>query len=300
MDYDQLFERNLGIYQRKEQERIRKARFVIIGCGGIGGTIAIALARSGVEHFFLMEHDVYKPSNLNRQIACFQDTLGRNKATCIREKILRINPEADVEVHERALTGEDIPKVAEWGDVIAPVMDEWPLSLTVLEVVRKSKPAVMAYPVGALARVCTFTAESPTVAECLAMPYGYGYEELSEYTVRPEARKLLQYYVTEGEWREAWFDRWVEGKLPHSQLCTTVWITACLAAQEMLNAVSGKWPLVIAPRYWHITPASAQIKRFAFGRRIISRLSRRRRLQRLFPRLTHSKRLLRLFTRLLG
>jgi molybdopterin/thiamine biosynthesis adenylyltransferase len=300
MGYEEFFQRNLGIFERKEQEKTRDARVVVIGCGGIGGVVALVLARSGVGHFTLMDAECYEPTNMNRQITCFCDTIGRNKAVCVRENILKTNPEAEVTVYERALVASEIEEVAKLGDVIVPAMDEWPLSLSVLETVRKSKPALMAYPVGALGRVSVFLAESPSVAECLAMPYGFDYEKLKEYTMRPEARRLLQYYVTEGAWTEEWFERWAEGKLPHAQICTMVWTTGSLAALEVLKLITGKWKPVVAPYYWHITPTSARIRKFGFGRRLISQLSRREWVQRNFPRLTSSKRLLRLFTRLLG
>jgi len=179
------------------------------------------------------------------------------------------------------------------------VMDEWPLSLSVLDVVRKTKPAVMAYPVGALGRVSVFMANSPSVAECLAMPYGFGYEQLADYTERPEARRLLQYYVTEGSWREDWFEEWTVGKRPHAQICPIVWITATLAAQEVVKLVSGKWKPVVAPRYWHVTPENSTVRRFALGRRLIARLSCREFMLRRLDKLGHSKRLLRVFARLL-
>jgi molybdopterin/thiamine biosynthesis adenylyltransferase len=301
MTYLDYFERNYGVFTPEQQERIRNARVAVIGCGGIGGVLAVVLARSGVEHFVLMDHDVYKTSNMNRQVICFCDTLGKNKALCVQEDILRINPQAEIEVHQRALAAEDLQDLANWGDVIAPVMDEWPLSLSALEAVRKKgKPAIMAYPVGALGRVCVFTADSLSVAECLAMPYGFDYAQLKEYTSRPEARRLLQYYVTEGEWTEEWFDRWTEGRAPHAQLAPIVWMTACLAAQEVIKLVSGRWKPVVAPHYWHVTPHDARVKRFGHGRQLISRLSRRERVQQYFPRLTASKPLLRWFTRLLG
>ena len=300
MTYEDLCQRNLGVFTPEEQQKIRDAKVVIIGCGGIGGTLAIVLARSGIGHFVLMEPDTYQPSNLNRQITCFIDTLGVNKAACLRDCMLRINPEAEVTVYERGLEVAEIEEIAKLGDVIAPVMDEWPLSLTALEVIRKmGKPAIMAYPVGALARTCVFTADSPSVAECLAMPFGFDYEQLQEYTARPDARRLLQYYITEGAWREEWFERWVVGELPHAQLCTIVWITSSLAALEVLKLVTGKWKPVIAPYYWHITPTGAHIKKFGLGRRLISRLSRHAWMQKQIPHLGRSKRLLRWFTRLL-
>lgn len=300
MSYEELFVRNMGIYTPEEQDRIKNGRVVIAGCGGIGGTMATILARSGVGNFLLLDPEDYEPTNANRQVACFTDTCGQNKAVCIRDEILRINPEANVQVNEQGFDLADIEDVVERADVFVPVMDSWPLSLTAIEIARKSKPTIMSYPVGALGRACVFTADSPTVAECLAMPYGYGYEELQEYTTRPEAKALLRYYVTESCWTEEWFQGWVQGKLSHAQICTMVWATASLSALEAVKLLSGKWKPVVAPHYWYITPTSAGIRKFGLGRKLISRLSRREWVQRQFPRLTGSPALLRAFTRLLA
>lgn len=297
--YDDFFSRNLGIFSAEEQEKIRHSRMAIIGCGGVGGVIALVLARSGVEHLTLVEPDCYEPSNMNRQIACFCDTIGRNKAECLRDEILRINPQAQLTVHERALTADDLPSVADMGDIIFPVMDEWPLSLTCLEAVRKVKPVVMAYPVGALSRVSVFTAASPTVAECLVMPYGFGLAKLEDYTRRPEARRLLMYYQIAGSWREDWFDEWTEGRKPHAQLAIMVWITGCLAAMEGIKLVSGKWKPVVAPYYWCITPDSARVRKFGLGRKLAARLSRHDWLLDRLPSLSRNKTLVRWFTRLI-
>ena len=297
--YHQFCARNLGIFSSEEQQRIRDARVAIIGCGGIGGVIALVLARSGVGHFLLMDAECYEPSNMNRQMACYCDTLGKNKAQAVGDEIVRVNPEAEVAVHARALTVEDMPNIPAMGDVILPVMDEWPLSLSVLEVVRHHKPAIMAYPVGALGRVSVFTASSPTVAECLVMPYGFGYEQLKDYTERPEARRLLRYYVSEGQWREDWFAEWIEGRRTHAQICSIVWATGCMAAMETLKLVSGKWRPIIAPHYWYITPTDARIRRFGLGRKLASRLSRHEWLLRRLPTLSRNKTLVRWFTRLI-
>jgi len=300
MSYEELFERNMGIFEPEEQERLRNGRVVIGGCGGIGGTMAMVLARSGVGRFVLLDPQNYEPTNMNRQIACYDNTCGTNKAACLSREIARINPEAEVVVHESGLQLENLEELVNLADVFIPVMDAWPLSLAVLEKARWHKPTIMAYPVGAVGRTCVFTAQSPTVAECLAMPYGYDYEQLQEYTKRPAARALLEYYRTEGAWKKDWFDGWVQGKLPHSQICTIVWVTASLAALEVVKLLTGKWEPVIAPRYWNVTPNGAGIRRFGLGRRLISRLSRREWVQRQFPRLTGSERMLQWFTRVLA
>ena len=96
--YEQFFERNYGILKPEEQERVRNAKVVIIGCGGIGGVLALALARSGLEHYVLYERDTYESSNINRQIECFSDTMGVNKAVAIHDAMLKINPEIQAEL----------------------------------------------------------------------------------------------------------------------------------------------------------------------------------------------------------
>lgn len=301
MNYEQTFERNYGIFSDAEQERVRRARVVIVGCGGIGGVAALALARSGVEHFVLYDHDVFSPSNLNRQITCFTCTLGENKALSTRDAILQVNPAAKVELCTYALQPEDLDNAIRQGDVFLPAADEWPLSIAALGRAKElGVPAIMAYPVGALARVSTFLPSSPYAAECLVMPYKGDYQTLKAFMDNPDNRRVLDYYRTEGAWREDWFDAWCVSQRPHAQLCVMVWITATLAATEILKLVTGRWPVVAAPRYWKITPAGAEIARFGWMRRLLSRQVSRPSGQRLLPFLVKRPRLVRLFTRLIS
>ncbi len=141
--------------------------------------IGSALARSGLEHFVLYEFDTFSISNMNRQITCFDDTVGRNKADVLKETILKINPSAEVAIYERALLPDEIPQMLAMGDVIIPSADEWPLSITILGAAKEyGVPAIMSYPSGALGRVGTFLPSSPYAAECLVMPYKADYEHL--------------------------------------------------------------------------------------------------------------------------
>jgi hypothetical protein len=296
--YEQYFERNYGIFSPEEQARIRKARVVIVGCGGIGGVVAVALARSGLEHFVLYEFDAYQPSNMNRQIECFTDTMGVNKAFAVREALLNINPEIDITLCDRALEPNEISEAVQQGDVICPAADEWPLSIVTLDTAKDmGVPAILAYPVGALARVSTFLPDSPYASACLVMPYRSSYPELKAFMEDPDNRRILQYYRTEGAWTQEWFDGWCEGMLPHAQLCSPVWVTGALAAMEIIKLVSRKWKPVVAPRYWHITPEGARIARFGLARRLISRSLQRPWGKALLPVLARRPGLVRLFTR---
>jgi molybdopterin/thiamine biosynthesis adenylyltransferase len=299
--YEELFERNYGVFTSEQQERVREARVVIVGCGGIGGVVASALARSGLERFMLYEFDTFQPSNMNRQITCFEHTLGVNKARCVRETILEINPEAEVQICEQALRPDEIDDAIQQGDAIIPAADEWPLSIAVLDRAKDlGKPSIMAYPVGALARVSTFLEDSPYASECLVMPYRQPYRKLKSFMEDPHNRHILQYYRSEGAWREDWFDGWCQGELPHAQLCSPVWITGALAAMEIVKLFSGKWKPVTAPRYWHITPTSAKIARFGIGRRLLSRMCARPWGQAMLPAIAKRPGLVRLFTRVIS
>ncbi|MDO5425319.1 MAG: tRNA threonylcarbamoyladenosine dehydratase [Eubacteriales bacterium] len=90
----------LGLLLGEEAlETLAKARVAVFGIGGVGGFAAEALARCGVGHLELFDKDVVSLSNLNRQIIALHSTVGRPKTEVMRERILDINPEAVVEVH---------------------------------------------------------------------------------------------------------------------------------------------------------------------------------------------------------
>ena len=81
-------------------EKLKKARVAVFGIGGVGGAATEALARAGVGHFLLVDKDVVDVTNLNRQIIATMETIGRPKTEVMKERILSVNPEADVEIRQ--------------------------------------------------------------------------------------------------------------------------------------------------------------------------------------------------------
>ena len=79
----------------------------VFGIGGVGGYVSEALARSGVGHLELIDKDTVDLSNLNRQLIATEETLGRPKAELMRERILAINPDADVRTRQRFFLPEN-------------------------------------------------------------------------------------------------------------------------------------------------------------------------------------------------
>ena len=78
-------------------DRLRQARVTVFGLGGVGSFAVEALARAGVGHLRLVDHDGVGPSNLNRQLYALRSTLGQPKAEVAAARVRDINPDCDVE-----------------------------------------------------------------------------------------------------------------------------------------------------------------------------------------------------------
>lgn len=81
-------------------DRLARSRVAVFGVGGVGGYVCEALARSGVGVFDLIDNDKVSLSNINRQIIATHKTVGRYKTEVMKERIMDINPEAEVRIHE--------------------------------------------------------------------------------------------------------------------------------------------------------------------------------------------------------
>ena len=77
-------------------EKLRKAKILIFGVGGVGGYVCEALARAGIGTIHIVDNDTVSESNLNRQIIATCHTVGKLKTQVMAERILSINPECSV------------------------------------------------------------------------------------------------------------------------------------------------------------------------------------------------------------
>ena len=80
-------------------EKLKDSKVAVLGLGGVGSFVCEGLARSGVGNFVLVDFDKVDESNINRQLIATVKTIGMHKVDLMRERILEINPEANVEVH---------------------------------------------------------------------------------------------------------------------------------------------------------------------------------------------------------
>ena len=168
--YMEKFKRNYGIFTHEEQEKIRNAKVMLIGCGGMGGVMAIVLARSGVENFVLVDPDIYEPTNMNRQIGCFVDTYGLSKVVVTKDELMRINPEIKAETYEKEMSVESLDTlIKDDVDVLVGVADDFPFAILAMRNAKKKGiPCVIGYPTGMFARVTAILPDGPEAEE----PFG--------------------------------------------------------------------------------------------------------------------------------
>lgn len=94
------FSRTQLLLGPQAMEALARSRVAVFGIGGVGGYVCEALARSGVGAFDLVDDDRVCLTNINRQIIATRKTVGQFKVDVMRDRILEINPDARVEVHQ--------------------------------------------------------------------------------------------------------------------------------------------------------------------------------------------------------
>ncbi|MBR3673804.1 MAG: tRNA threonylcarbamoyladenosine dehydratase [Clostridia bacterium] len=81
-------------------EKLNNAKVAIFGIGGVGSYVVEGLVRAGVQNFILVDDDKVCLTNLNRQIIATRSTIGKQKVEVAKERILDINPKANVEIYQ--------------------------------------------------------------------------------------------------------------------------------------------------------------------------------------------------------
>ncbi len=104
---EERFSRTAMVLGDKAVEKLKKAKVAIFGIGGVGGYCLEALARTGIGSFLLVDGDEVSLSNLNRQVIATMDNIGRPKVEVGKERIMSINPEAEVETCKMFFLPED-------------------------------------------------------------------------------------------------------------------------------------------------------------------------------------------------
>jgi sulfur carrier protein ThiS adenylyltransferase len=122
-------------------EVVRRATVGVMGLGGLGSPVAVALARIGVGRLLLADYDVVEPSNLNRQ-HYFVDQVGLPKTVALKATLARVNPYVAVECIEARLSETDIARCFAGVDVLVECFDDPAMKAAALRAALRDLPGV--------------------------------------------------------------------------------------------------------------------------------------------------------------
>lgn len=121
--YNQMISRQIEIFSKEEQEKIRNTPVVVMGCGGLGGTIIEQLVRSGFENITIIDEDVFDKTNLNRQIRSNLDTINKSKVEVTAQEAKKINPDINIKTYEVHVTEDNISEILQGNEVLIDAVD---------------------------------------------------------------------------------------------------------------------------------------------------------------------------------
>ena len=115
--------RNIPSLSVENMEKLAKSRGLVVGCGGLGGSIIEHLARAGVGSITAVDGDVFEESNLNRQILCTSVNIGTKKALAAAERVKAIDPSIEITPVCEFLTKENSAGLMAEVDLVIDALD---------------------------------------------------------------------------------------------------------------------------------------------------------------------------------
>lgn len=105
---NEIFSRTEMLIGNDSLLKLQNSRVAVFGIGGVGGYVAESLVRAGIGKIDLIDNDSVSESNLNRQIIALHSTIGKMKTEVMSQRLLDINPELEVIIHNKFVLPENI------------------------------------------------------------------------------------------------------------------------------------------------------------------------------------------------
>lgn len=116
--------RNLRVLGLEGQYALLASSIFIGGCGGLGGRIAEMLVRAGVGTLTLVDYDHFSDNNLNRQIACTENTLGQYKCLALKAHLEALNSATHIMTHCVRITHDNVDELAQGASLLVDGFDD--------------------------------------------------------------------------------------------------------------------------------------------------------------------------------
>lgn len=115
--------RNIPALSPADMDRLAASHVLVAGCGGLGGNVIEHLARIGTGSLTVVDGDVFTVSNLNRQLLCTVENLGKSKALAAAERVRLIDPSISVTPVCEYLTEANAPALLADADIVIDCLD---------------------------------------------------------------------------------------------------------------------------------------------------------------------------------
>jgi len=197
MRYEDLVSRNKGFIPKKLQDKIKKCRIFLLGCG-LGTQIGLLATRMGFKNFILIDGDKVALDNLNRQAFRYKH-LGKNKAEALASMIKDVNPRANVESYPFFLKDKKLAKeLIDKSDIIVNMADPEKIMYFVNDYAQKTGKPVF-FPLNVIwgGYVLVFTYDSARLKDIIGKRHPKGnrfYLKLVQKTVSTFPPSLLKLY----------------------------------------------------------------------------------------------------------
>ena len=113
-------------FGKAAQEKLKAARVLVIGSGGLGSPLLLYLTAAGVGNIGIVDFDVVDESNLQRQVLFTVADVGQSKSATAKKRLLALNPHVNIKVFDTAFTKENAFEIAKEYDIIADGTDHFP------------------------------------------------------------------------------------------------------------------------------------------------------------------------------
>jgi molybdopterin/thiamine biosynthesis adenylyltransferase len=236
------FVRNIGLLTREQQRSLASAHVAVCGVGGMGGVAAEALARMGVGTLSIADYDRFELSNMNRQLQCTEEAIGRLKVDVVAERLFSINPKINLHCFKK-VEQANVKAILKEASLVINGMDDIVASLSVERVARKLGKTIIDSWVTPFASVFVMLAESPHWEDFLDFPTrGKEISDITQEDVQNCLRKEIRFslaqfdpftYVSVKE-----VDAILTGKMPRPSLVPVVWISGILMANEAMKILT--------------------------------------------------------------
>ncbi|WP_220184061.1 HesA/MoeB/ThiF family protein [Thermoactinomyces mirandus] len=249
--YWELVRKNIGVYSKEEQQKLKESKLIIFGLGGVGGVQAILAARMGIGHVTGIDPDEFEISNMNRQMLASVSVLGQAKAKVAEDTVKDINPSISVRFVQTSVDEHNAADLIKNHDVVIEAVDDMPSRVIIHRTARElGIPSVgMSGSPPHRGFVSSFFPDGIHYEDILNLP-GKGMK-LTNRELRKQIanikKKRAWYSVEQGAPRE-WAEAFCSGKAGWIITPVRAMLLATFSFHEAVQILTGQIPMAPAPK----------------------------------------------------